>query len=51
MQIHVQKKRLTNTCKLGIFARQESNTSHTYLAHFIKKSKVCIVAMQRQTCA
>ena len=47
--IQMQKKRLNNTCKLSIFAGQKLNTN-TYLMHFIEKSKVCIVAMECQTC-
>ena len=49
--IQLQKKRFTNTNKLSIFARKQSSSLLAYLVHLIEKSEVCIVAMQRQTCA
>ena len=48
--IQTQKKRLNNTCKLSMFAREKSNSLHSCLVHFMEKSKVCVVAMQHQTC-
>ena len=40
--IQTQKKRLNNTCKLSMFAREKSNSLHSCLVHFMEKVKFAL---------